>query len=49
MPPIHMFWQLRGAYQLGWPSALFRTFVLTIFCFVTSLLFAIAVAAIGVL
>lgn len=49
MPPVHMFWQLRGAYQLGWVSALFRTLVLTIFCFVTSLLFAIAVAAIGVL
>lgn len=49
VPPVHMFWQLRGAYQLGRLSALFRTFVLTIFCFITSLMFAIAVAAIGVL
>lgn len=49
VPPIHLFWQLRGAYRLGWISALLRTFALTIFCFIAAVLFAMAVAAIGVL
>jgi len=49
VPPIHMFWQLRGAYQLSWLSALVRTVALTIFCFIAAVLFAMAIAAIGVL
>ena len=49
VPPVHMYWQLRGAYQLGWFSALLRATALVIFCFIASLLFAMVVAAIGVL
>ncbi len=49
VPPIHMYWQLRGAYQLGWLSALVRATALVIFCFIASLLFAMVIAAIGVL
>ncbi|MEO8142213.1 MAG: DUF3667 domain-containing protein [Sphingomicrobium sp.] len=49
VPPIHMYWQLRGAYQLGWFSALIRATALIIFCFIASLLFAMVIAAIGVL
>ena len=29
-PPLHMFRQLRGAYQLGWVAALWRTAALLI-------------------
>ena len=49
VPPIHMYRQLRGAYQLGWLSALVRATALVIFCFIASLLFAMVIAAIGVL
>lgn len=47
VPPIHMYRQLKGAYQLRWWSALLRTIALTIFAFVAALLFALATIAIG--
>ena len=43
--PAHMFFQLKGAYSLRTFSALWRTFFLLIFCFITLLLFAIAIFA----
>jgi hypothetical protein len=48
VPPIHMYRQLRGAYQLGWLSALVRTLLLTGFCFAAAGLFAAALVAIGI-
>jgi len=48
LPPIHMYRQLRGAYQLGRANALFRTLLLLMFAFVTSILFLLAMLAIGI-
>ena len=48
LPPIHMYRQLRGAYQLGRISALLRTLLLVIFSFVVSMLFLLAMLAIGI-
>lgn len=44
-PPIHMFAQLRGAYQLRKRSALWRTIALLIFAFLALLTFAILLLA----
>jgi len=49
LPPIHMFLQLKGAYSLGWFGALVRTFLLTIFCFITATLFFVLLLGIGAL
>ena len=49
VPPVHMYRQLKGAYNLRWWSALLRTVALTIFAFVAAVLFAMAMVAIGVL
>jgi hypothetical protein len=43
--PVHMYFQLKGAYSLRRFSALWRTFVLLIFCFWALLLFAIAIVS----
>lgn len=48
VPPVHLFWQLRGTYQLGWFSALVRTTLLVGFCFAAAGLFAAAMVAIGI-
>lgn len=45
--PVHMFRQLKGAYQLGWPGALWRTLVLVLFAAVTFLLFLLLLFALG--
>ena len=49
LPPIHMYRQLRGAYQLGRISALVRTLLLVSFALVVAVLFLIVVFAIGAL
>jgi len=45
--PAHMFAQLKGAYSLGWFSALWRTFVLVLFCSFAATLFLVAVILLG--
>ena len=47
IPPVHMYRQLKGAYQLRWYNALLRTFALVTFAFIAATFFAMAVAAIG--
>jgi hypothetical protein len=49
VPPIHMYRQLKGAYQLGRFGALWRTFALTIFAFVAVSLFVVLLVALGLL
>jgi hypothetical protein len=49
VPPIHIYRQLRGAYQLSRFSALWRTFVLINFAFVAAGLFFTLLLALGVL
>ncbi len=49
IPPIHMFRQLKQAYQLHWASALLRTFLLLIFCTITASLFFVLLLGIGAL
>ncbi len=45
--PLHMFFQLKGAYGLSVFSALWRTGVLLIFCAVTITLFMLAIVWLG--
>jgi len=49
IPPIHMFRQLKGAYQLHWAGALVRTFLLVNFCFVTATFFFVLLLGLGAL
>ncbi|MEO7814260.1 MAG: DUF3667 domain-containing protein [Sphingomicrobium sp.] len=49
IPPVHMYRQLKGAYQLGRISAFLRTVALVTFAFIAATFFAMAVAAIGLL
>ncbi len=49
VPPIHMYRQLRGAYQLSRWSALWRTFFLLIFASVAGTLFLMLLLLLGVL
>lgn len=49
IPPIHMYRQLRGAYELSRLSALWRTFVLINFAFIAASLFFTGLLALGVL
>ena len=49
VPPIHMYRQLRGAYELSWWSAALRTFALLTFALIAALLFFATMVAIGVL
>lgn len=46
--PLHMFFQLKGAYGLGVVSALWRTGVLLVFCAITITLFMLAILWLGV-
>jgi hypothetical protein len=48
-PPIHIFFQLRGAYQLNWFSALWRTFALLIFASITLTLFGMLLLGLGLM
>lgn len=49
IPPIHMYRQLRGAYQLGRFNALLRTTALGIFASVAATFFIILLLALGVM
>lgn len=49
IPPVHMFRQLKQAYQLHWASALLRTFLLLNFCVITASLFFVLLLGIGAL
>jgi Protein of unknown function (DUF3667) len=49
VPPIHIYRQLRGAYELSRWSALWRTFVLINFAFIAASLFFTLLLALGVL
>lgn len=49
IPPIHMFRQLKQAYQLHWASATLRTFLLVNFCAITATLFFVLLLGIGAL
>lgn len=48
IPPIHMYRQLRGAYNLGRLSALWRTFLLVIFSIITFAVFIGLMLGLGV-
>jgi hypothetical protein len=48
VPPIHMFRQLRGAYQLSRFGALWRTFFLLLSCFVAGSWFLVLLLTMGV-
>jgi hypothetical protein len=48
-PPVHIFFQLRGAYRLNWFSALWRTFALLIFASITLTLFGILLLGLGLM
>jgi hypothetical protein len=49
IPPIHMFRQLKQAYQLHWASATLRTFLLVNFCWITATLFFVLLLGLGAL
>jgi hypothetical protein len=49
VPPVHIYRQLRGAYQLSRWSALWRTFVLINFAFIAASLFFTLLLALGLL
>jgi len=49
VPPIHIYRDLRGAYQLGWFSALWRTAALVIIAFVAAMIFFTLLLALGML
>jgi hypothetical protein len=49
VPPIHIYRQLRGAYELSRWSALWRTFVLINFAFIAATLFFMGLLALGLL
>jgi hypothetical protein len=46
-PPAHMFFQIKGAYGLGWFSALWRTVLLQLFCVIALGLFILSVVWLG--
>jgi hypothetical protein len=47
VPPFHMYWHLKGAYQLGRASALLRTTALLMFAFVAVAFFFAVTVALG--
>lgn len=47
IPPIHMYRQLRGAYELSRWGAIWRAALLTIFAFVAATLFLVALVGMG--
>ncbi len=49
VPPVHMYWQVRGTYGTGWFGALWRTVALTVFAWVAIGLFASLLVALGAL
>jgi hypothetical protein len=50
VPPVHIYRQLRGAYQLRWYGALWRTFVLVFFgCLMSVSLFMLLLLTLGIM
>ncbi|HEX8240820.1 MAG TPA: DUF3667 domain-containing protein, partial [Allosphingosinicella sp.] len=49
VPPLHMYRQLRGAYELSRWSAAWRTLVLVVFAFIAASLFMMGLLMLGVL
>ncbi len=49
VPPVHIFWDLRGAYRLGWFSALWRTAALLVIAFFAAMIFFTLLLALGML
>ncbi len=49
VPPIHIYRQVRGAYDLSRPSALWRTAVLLFFTMIAAVIFFLLLLALGVL
>ena len=49
MVPLHMYLQLKGAYQLGWLSAIWRTLWLLMFSGVTLAVFALIILVLGLI
>jgi hypothetical protein len=47
--PVHMFFQLKGAYVLGWFSALWRTFFLLVAAILSLAFFALFIIFFGLL
>ena len=45
--PVHTFLQLKGAYALGWWSALWRTFFMLIFALIVATIFLILIIILG--
>ena len=48
IPPVHMYRQLKGAYELNGSAALWRTILLVFFALVAMALFALLLLTIGV-
>jgi len=49
VPPVHLFFQLKGAYLLRWYSALWRTIALIVFANITLTLFAMLLLGLGLM
>ncbi|MBX3594978.1 DUF3667 domain-containing protein [Sphingomonas sp.] len=49
VPPVHIFFQMKGAYRLRWWSALLRTLVLLWFITIIAVLFALLLLGLGLL
>ena len=47
--PVHTFFQLKGAYALGWWSALWRTFFMMLFALFIAVIFLLLVLVLGLL
>lgn len=45
--PIHTFFHLKGAYALGWFSALWRTFFMLTFAFIIAIIFVLLIVVLG--
>lgn len=45
--PVHMYFHLKGAYALGWWSALWRTFFMLVFSYIVALTFTVMVVVLG--
>jgi hypothetical protein len=47
LPPLHLFRQVKGAYQLGWWSALWRTAALLVITVTALLAWIVLLAILG--
>ena len=49
LPPLHLYRQLKGAYEIGWWSAILRTFLLLVFASIALVLFLALLLSLGLL